>query len=34
MVGDTPILAHLNTRPILGRGTVQLAVSSDAVRLV
>ncbi len=33
-VGDTPILAHLNTRPILGRGTVQLAVSLDAVRLV
>jgi iron(III) transport system ATP-binding protein len=34
MVGDTPILAHLATRPILGRGTVQLSVSSDAIRFV
>lgn len=34
MVGDVPILAHLNTRPILGRGTLQLAVSPGDVRLV
>ncbi|WP_159709824.1 ABC transporter ATP-binding protein [Sphingomonas sp. AX6] len=34
MVGDTPILAHLATRPILGRGTVRLSVSSEDVRIV